>query len=170
MKLSFGKLTVIQLGVKTALFEQLVVPALLDDIAVAHNQNNVAVLDCGQAVGDNKARLALHHLGKRLLNADFGQGVNRARRLVQNQHARVSQHCPRNTQKLALTNAEVAAFLTDNRVVVLRHTADKAVCVGGFCRGDNLFVGRVFRTVTQVFHNRAAEQLAVLQNHTEAAP
>ena len=44
--LAFRELTVIQLGVKAALFEQLVVPALLDDIAVAHNQNNVAVLYC----------------------------------------------------------------------------------------------------------------------------
>ena len=40
--------------------QQLVVGALLHDVAVPHYKDEVGVLDGGQAVGDDKAGLALH--------------------------------------------------------------------------------------------------------------
>ena len=141
---------------------------LFNDVAVAHNEDDIALFDRRQAVGDNKARPAAHHLGKRLLNAYLGEGVDRGSRLVQNQNARVGQHRARYAQKLPLTEAEVVALLADHRVVALRHTADKAVRVGGFCRFDHLFIGRVLGAVAQVFHDCAIEQPALLKHHSKA--
>ena len=42
---------------------------LFNDVAVAHNEDDIALFDRLQAVGDNKTRPAAHHLGKRLLNS-----------------------------------------------------------------------------------------------------
>lgn len=56
----FVELRVVQIGVEAALGEQLVVCALLDDVAVANHQDHVGVSDRGQAVRDDKARAALH--------------------------------------------------------------------------------------------------------------
>ena len=54
------ELRVVQVGVEAALGEQLVVRALLDDVAVADHQDHVGVADRGQAVRDDKARAAPH--------------------------------------------------------------------------------------------------------------
>ena len=51
----FVELRVVQVGVEAALGEQLVVRALLDDVAVANHQDHVGVADRGQAVRDDKA-------------------------------------------------------------------------------------------------------------------
>lgn len=54
------ELRVVQVGVEAALGEQLVVRALLDDVAVADHQDHVGVSDRGQAMRDDKAGAALH--------------------------------------------------------------------------------------------------------------
>ena len=70
------KLAVIEFVIESAFGEQLLVCALFNNVAVLHNKDNIAFLDCSKSVGNNKARLALHHLGKSLLNTDFGKGIN----------------------------------------------------------------------------------------------
>ena len=156
--------------VESVLFEQLLVAALLDDVSVLHDEDNVALLDRRKSVSNDKARPALHHLGKRLLDTDLGQGIYRRGRLVENQHARVCQHSARDTEQLLLSLTEVAAALADFGVIALGHALDEAVGVRGFRRRDNLLVGGVFAAVTEVFHDRAAEKPAVLENHSVAAP
>ena len=56
--------------------QQFLVCSLFNNIAVFHNQNNVALLNRGQAVSDDKARSALHQLFERLLNPDFGERID----------------------------------------------------------------------------------------------
>ena len=72
----FRELRVVQLVVKSLLFEQLVVRALLDNIAVLHNKNYVGAFDCCEAVCNDKCCSALHKSGKRLLNSYFGARVD----------------------------------------------------------------------------------------------
>ena len=55
------ELAVVELGVEAALRQQFVVIALLDDVAVLHNEDDVGLADGGQAVGHDEARAALHH-------------------------------------------------------------------------------------------------------------
>ena len=51
-----GKLAGIEVVVIAALLQQLQVPALLDDAAVAHDEDEVRLADGGQAVGDQERR------------------------------------------------------------------------------------------------------------------
>ena len=64
-----GVLAVIQHRVESALFEQLLMPALLDDLPVAHDQDAVRGADRGQPVRDDEARSALHQPRKRFIRS-----------------------------------------------------------------------------------------------------
>ena len=55
------KLALIELSVKSALLEQLVVAALFHNLSVPHDQNDVGGADGGEPVGHNEAGAALHH-------------------------------------------------------------------------------------------------------------
>ena len=77
-------------------------PALLDDVAVADDQDQIGVANSAQPVGDDEAGLALHQLVHGFLDEHFSAGVDRASGFVQNQHRRASQHCPGNCQQLLL--------------------------------------------------------------------
>jgi len=65
--------------------------ALFNNVAVFDDQNNVRIADGGQTVGDNEARPALHQVEHRVLDEDFGPGIDRASGLVQNQYLGVGQ-------------------------------------------------------------------------------
>ena len=87
--------------------------AALYDAAVAHDEDAVRAADGGQPVRDDKAGAALHHGGKRLLDADLGTGVNGACRLVEDEHGRTREHDARNTEKLFLALRDVSVALAD---------------------------------------------------------
>ena len=69
--LLFRELAVIQIAVKPALFQQIVMRALLDYIAVVHHENRVRVPYGRQPVRDDKACLAFHQYRHGFLNQDF---------------------------------------------------------------------------------------------------
>ena len=48
------ELRVVEICIESAFFEQFVVRAFFDDVALVHNEDNVGVLDCGKAVRDDK--------------------------------------------------------------------------------------------------------------------
>lgn len=50
-------------------------PALLDDIAVADDQDQIGVANSAQAVSDDEAGLALHQLVHGFLDEHFGASV-----------------------------------------------------------------------------------------------
>ena len=66
--------------------------ALLDDAAVAHDEDAVGIADGAQAVRDDKARAAAHEVIHRLLNELLGAGVDRAGRLIEDEDGGVGQH------------------------------------------------------------------------------
>lgn len=70
------ELRVVEVGVEAAFFEELAVRALFDDVALVHDEDEVGVLYCGQAVSDDKRSLVLHKLFKCLLDFDFGTGID----------------------------------------------------------------------------------------------
>ena len=63
------ELAVVELGVEAACRQQLVVIALLHDVAVLHHKDDVGLPDGGKAVGHDEAGAALHHAGKGFLDA-----------------------------------------------------------------------------------------------------
>ena len=82
--------------------EQLVVGALLDNVAILHKEDEVGVSDSRETVGDDKAGPALHEVIHRLLDAHLGAGVDRARRFVENEDFRVGEDGACNGQQLLL--------------------------------------------------------------------
>ena len=66
--------------------------ALFNDMTRIHHKDEIGVLDRRKAVRDNKARPALHELGKGVLHQVLGASVDVARRLVKNEHGRTADH------------------------------------------------------------------------------
>ena len=97
------ELTVVEMGVKSVLGEELSVIALLDDLAVTHDQNRIGRLNGGESVRNDKGCSSLHHGIKSLLNADLGAGIDRRSCLIQNQDRRQTQHHSCDTKQLLLS-------------------------------------------------------------------
>ena len=83
------ELAVVERGIEPAAREQFAVRALLDDVAVAHDEDTVGIADGAQAVRDDKARAAAHEVIHRLLDELLGAGVDRAGRLIENENGGV---------------------------------------------------------------------------------
>ena len=62
-------------GVKAVPGEEVVVPSLFDDLAVADDEDQIGVSDGGKAVGDDEARLAAHQRAHRRLDQQLGADV-----------------------------------------------------------------------------------------------
>ena len=70
--MSILKLRGIELAVKTVrLLHQLLVGALLHDVAPVHDEDIVRVLDGGEPVGDDETGLVLHQFDHGGLNVDL---------------------------------------------------------------------------------------------------
>ncbi len=149
------ELAVVELGVEAALRQQFVVIALLDDAAVLHNEDDVGLADGGQAVGHDEARAALHHPGKGSLDAHFRAGIDGGSCLVQDQHRGQTEHDAGNTEQLLLALTDVAAVLSNDRVVAVGQTADEAVGMGCLGRCKDLLVGGVRLAVGDVLADGA---------------
>ena len=144
--------------------------ALLDDVAVAHDEDDICVADGRETVGDDEARAALHQGIECLLNPDLGTGIDRGGRLVENEHRRKREHDARDTEQLLLSLREIAAILRDHCVISLRQTADKAVCMCFFSCPNDLLIRSIFTAHPDVVADRAASQPCILQYHTKCTP
>ena len=123
------KLAVIKICVKAFCCKQLFVTALLDNIAILHNQDQVRILDGGKPVGNDKACSALHQVIHGLLDLDLCSGINRGGCLIQDQDLIVCQDCSCNGKKLFLTLGNVAGLLVQDHLVAARLLHDKVVDV-----------------------------------------
>ena len=63
-----GELAVVEGSVKSVLRQQLLVLSLFDDVAVAHDQDEVGMPDGREPMRDDEARLVLHQPFHRLLD------------------------------------------------------------------------------------------------------
>lgn len=99
---SVGELRLVKVVVGTFFRHQCRVTADFNDVAVCHDENLVGVFNGGEAVGDDEARLAVHHLNEAVRNLFFSQRVNGTGRLIQNKQWWIFNHRPRNGQQLAL--------------------------------------------------------------------
>ena len=124
-------------------------------MAVLHDQNHIRLADGRQAVSNDKARAALHHGGKRLLDLQLGARVDGAGRLVQNQHRRQRQHEPRDAEQLPLPGGEARTGVGQGCVITLRQARDEAVGMRGFRRGLDLVLRGIRPGQRDVLAHRA---------------
>jgi hypothetical protein len=120
-----------------------------------------------EPVGDQDDRAAARDRGEVLLDDRFALGVERARRLVEDQHRRVVDEGARDRQALALAARQVGrAFLKDCRIA-LRQPPDEFVRAGELGDPDD-FVQRGGRlSHRDVLAHRAAEQKILLQDDAD---
>ena len=85
--------------------------ALFHNVSLIHNHNAIRFLDGTQPVRYDKTGPTLHHFGERLLNPDLRTGIDAACSLVQNEHGRIAQHHPGDTQKLLLALGDIPPIL-----------------------------------------------------------
>ena len=93
-----GKLTIVERCIEAACRKQRCMISLLDDMSVFHDKDHIRALDRGQAMGHDKARPALHHRRKCILDLQFRACVDGARRLIEDQYRRQTQHDACDTQ------------------------------------------------------------------------
>src|SRR6186997_1330034 len=88
------ELLAVQPGVQTAAGEQLTMRALFHDPAAFVYEDPVGTQDRRQPVGDGDRGTALHESFERGLDQPLGHGIERGRRLVEDQDARVLEQHP----------------------------------------------------------------------------
>src|SRR3970282_1859541 len=81
----------VDFGVNLAGLEQFLVPAAGDDGGVVQHQDLIGVENGADALGDDKARPALHQPHQGLLDAPLRLEIDAGSRVVQNEDARIEQ-------------------------------------------------------------------------------
>lgn len=115
----------VELPVEAAVGEELLVGALLAELALVHDENGVGALDGGEAVGDQDTRPALHHSLQGGADAEFGFGVDAAGGFVEDQNAGIVGQGAGEVDELLLARGEGTAALADGLVEARRKTIYK---------------------------------------------
>ena len=128
------KLGVVKFPVNTIFRQQFVMRTAFNDLAAAHNDDHVRVLDRGQTVGNGKDRTVAHDPVQRILHQTFGDVVQCAGGFVQNQYRRVLQYRPRDGNTLFFAAGKFESILSDDGIVTFGVDAagDKFVGIGEF--------------------------------------
>src|SRR5262245_7054068 len=77
-----------ELGELAALLYQLIEVAALDDVSALEHEDAGGIANGGETVRDHEGGAALHYLVERRLHLGLGQGIERARGLVEDQDRR----------------------------------------------------------------------------------
>ena len=163
------KLRVVQLSIRAALLQQLLMGACLNDPPLVHHEDAVRAGDGGQPVGDDEAGAAPHQLEHCILNVALGLGVDVGGRLVEDEHGGVHQHGAGDGHQLLLALGDAVAAVGDHGVVAIGQGGDHVVDVRGLGGGDDLLAGGLGAGVGEVVVDRAVKEPCVLKHHGELA-
>ncbi len=119
---------------------------------------------------DHEARAVGAQGAHRLLHQHLSAGVDRARRLVEDEHAGLCEERPGDREQLLLARADVRALVVEHRVVAVGQRVHETVDIRRPGRLEDLPFGRIRPPVGDVLPDRAAEQPRVLKNHPHPAP
>ena len=143
--------------------------AALENAVFADDHDFIRAADGGQAVGDHQRCAPLGETIKRGLNLALGGGIQRAGRLVQNEHARVFQEDTGDGDALLLAAGEHHAALADDGVVSVRHGHHVLVNFSQFGGLDHIVHRRVRAAVADIIQNRTREEEDILLDDADAA-
>ena len=144
--------------------------AAFDDASLFQNHDAVGVAHGGQPVRDDKGRASRHQRVHTVLHQFFRSRVDGRSRLVENQHRRIGHGRAGNGEQLPLSLAQIRAVAGQNGRVAVRQAPNEAVCVGQLCGGNAFVIGGGEVSVTDIFQDAAAEQVRILQNHSQRTP
>ena len=138
--------------------------ALLDDAALVHDEDQVGMADGGQAVRDEEGGAPAQQALDGVLDELLGAGVDGAGGLVQHEDARIAQHGAGEGDQLLFAGGEAVAALADVGEVAAVELVYDGVGGDGLGGGADLLVGGVQAAVADVVHDRAGEEVRVLQH------
>ena len=138
--------------------------------AVIDDDDAIGLLHGCEAVRNDDRRALRHELLERLLHEQLARGVERARRLVEQQDRRILENRARDRDALPLPARQPRAALAEKRVVALRQRAQELVGLGRSRGGLDLRVAGVGPPVADVLACRRAEQHRVLRHEADAPP
>jgi hypothetical protein len=147
--------------------EQLLVRALLGDLALVEHDDSPGLPDRRQPVRDHDRGATCQQTAQPLLDARLSPDVYVRRGLVEDQDARVGDRRARERDQLPLTRREMSAALAHLRVVAVRHPLDQLVRADGAGGVEDLLLGRVIATERDVVPHGAGEQEPLLRHDPE---
>ena len=109
--------------------DQLGVGALIDDLAVLHEDHAVGQLHGGLAVGDDENRLVRHEIPHRREDPTLHGDVDRRGRVVEHEDVRGCEQRAGERDPLALSTGEGEPLFADDRVVAVVESDDEVVDV-----------------------------------------
>src|SRR6266498_4962168 len=118
-------------------FDQLVVRTILDQAASLDGDDAVRHPQGGEPMCDDEHRSAARDLRHTLLNNSLALVIERARRLIENENARVGNQRAGDGKALPLAPGQAAAPLTNNRVIALGEFENKVMGAGELCCGND---------------------------------
>jgi hypothetical protein len=143
------------------------VRALLDDLPVLQDDDQVGVADRREAVGDDECGAPVQEALQGALDLPLGADVDRARRLVEDQDARIREQRPRERDQLALSERQPGAALAELRLVAVLEPLDELVGADRARRGEDLVALRFRASEGDVLRDGACEEEAFLGDDAE---
>ena len=157
----------IKVIIDTFLFDEFLVVPHFHDFTVFHDDDQVGIMNGGEAVGNNQRSPPLEKTFQSLLNDDLGLGIDISRRFVEDQNPGVGEDRPGKTDELPLTLTQVTASFLQYGIVTFVQPHDKIVGTYGFRRFNHFLFRGEFTTVDNVFPDSIGEQERLLKNHPD---
>src|SRR5215210_5697776 len=146
-----------QLSIQATAAHQALVRAHLRNGAALQYDDAVRAADGGKPMRDNDAGTTGDQRAERAHDVLLRAHVERARRLVHDQHGRVLQKRTCDSNTLLLPRGERGTSLADNRVVTSGQLLCELVHVSRARRRHNLLAIRSLASVGDVLRNRAGQ-------------
>lgn len=167
--MSLRELLTREVPVETVSADEFVVCTGFDQSALLENADQVGVADGAQPVGGDENRSSPEQPVYPFLHRALRFGVESARRLVHEQHAWTSVHCPRDRQPLLLSGRQPQPRVADAGAVAERQPLDEVGGVGDRGGLSNPVEVRVRLAEGDVLGDGRVEQIRLLQHEPDAA-
>ena len=141
----------------------------VDDPSMVEDDDEVCAADRRQAVGDDERGPAGEEPTQSAVDPALRADVDRRRRLVEDEDARVCEEGSRECDELPLAERELEAALADLRVVAGGEIGDERVGSDGVRGRFDLGAGGAGPAEGDVVGDRACEEEALLRNDPELA-
>lgn len=141
----------------------------LEDPAVLNKEDLIGVPDGGKPVGDHEHGADAHHFFKRILNENFGFGVDIRGRLVEDHHRGTVNDGPGEGEKLPLSGGEVVPPLPHLFVKTALQLVYKAVGVDVAAGAQDLLIRDALLPEDDVAADGSRKEEYVLKHLPEMA-
>jgi len=147
--------------------DQLIGRAVLNDLALVHDQHQIGTTNGAQAMRDNEGGAAFQQREQRGLRALLGQGIHSAGGFIENQERRDSPRRASEANHLPLPQRQARAMLADLGIKAVRDRRDQVEAIELAQRLDHFFSCRSGLGNLDVVQHRGLEQEVLLRNNAE---